>query len=205
MRCDDAIANPAPGGLLVVISGPSGVGKTTITHAVRTRFADASFSVSATTRAPGPAERDGLDYHFLSDEEFRWRVAKGDFLEHAEYAGSRYGTLRAPIEAELRAGRLVILDIDVEGAKQIHEQTPSMFGLFILPPSEEELLRRLRERKREPEDAIQRRLAKAQREIEEARSSGVYDAFIVNDDLARATEEAMRLVSDARDRTRDDG
>ena len=184
--------------MLLVISGPSGVGKTTIVRALRDRLPGVSFSVSATTRTRSPGEEDGADYHFLSPEEFAARVEAGDFLEHAEYAGNRYGTLRAPVEAELAKGRIVILDIDVQGGKQVKMQAPEALSIFILPPDEESLLRRLRERGREDEATIQRRFAAARREIEEAQTSRAYDAFIVNDDLDSAIEEAVRAVEEER-------
>lgn len=187
-------------GLLLVISGPSGVGKTTIVKALRDRFADSVFSVSATTRAPAPGETDGVDYHFIAPQEFDRRVRAGDFLEHAVYAGNQYGTLRAPVEEELANGRLMILDIDVQGGRQVKRRMPDAFSMFVFPPDERELLRRLRDRKRESEEAIQRRFAASKEEIEQARSSGAYDVFLVNDELPRAVEEAVRLVREERAR-----
>lgn len=181
-------------GMLLVISGPSGVGKTTITRAIERSIPDATFSVSATTRPKTDADVDGVDYHFLDAGEFERRVAQHAFLEHAVYAGNRYGTLRAPVEAQLERGRLVILEIDVQGAQSVKAQRPDAFGVFILPPSEDELLRRLRARKRESEETIQRRFAEAKREIETARAGDAYDAFITNDDLDRAITEALETV-----------
>jgi guanylate kinase len=181
-------------GLLLIVSGPSGVGKTTITRAIREQIPDSVFSVSATTRAKTGAERDGVDYHFVTMDEFDRMIGAGEFLEWAEVFGNKYGTPRGPIEESLGAGRLVVLDIDVNGAKQVKAKVPDAFGIFILPPSEAALLMRLRERKRDSEDVIQRRFAEAKREIAEAKSSGAYDAFIVNDDLARAVGEAIGLV-----------
>jgi len=188
------------GGLLVVISGPSGVGKTTITRAVERSIPGAVFSVSATTRAQTPADVDGVDYTFLSEPEFLRREKAGEFLETAVYAGNRYGTLRAPVEANLRRGRLMILEIDVQGAKSVKAEMPEAFAVFILPPSEQTLLERLRARKREDEATIQRRFRLAQEEIAEARRCGAYDAFIVNDDLDKAIAEALRLVNERRAR-----
>lgn len=188
-------------GLLVIISGPSGVGKTTITRAVERTIPGAVFSVSATTRAKTPADVDGVDYAFLTEAEFDRRIAAGEFLEHAGYAGKRYGTLRAPVEANLRRGRLVILEIDVEGAKSVKAQMPDAFALFILPPDEPTLLERLRARKREDEAAIQRRFMLAKNEIAEARRCGAYNAFIVNDDLPRTIEQALRLVNERRSKS----
>lgn len=186
------------GGLLIVISGPSGVGKTTITRRLRERFPDAAFSVSATTRPRTVKETDGADYHFLSEEEFVRRIDKGAFLEHVEYAGQRYGTLRAPVEDIVRDGRLMILDVDVRGGESVKAHMPDALTLFILPPSEEELLRRLRDRQRESEAQIQKRFSAAKQEIERAKASGAYDAMIVNDDLEETVRTAIRLVERAR-------
>jgi guanylate kinase len=190
--------------MVLIISGPSGVGKTTITHAVRRAFADdahdpvdrrgAVFSVSATTRAPTPLERDGVDYHFVTNEHFDRLVEQGAFLEWAGVFGRRYGTLREWVDHQIHAGRLVILEIDVQGAINVKRQIPAAAALFVLPPSEEDLLARLRARKREPEEAIQRRFAEAKREIAQAQSCGVYETFIVNDTLDRATAEAIGWV-----------
>jgi len=181
-------------GRLVVFSGPSGVGKTTITTKVRQRVPQAVFSVSATTRKPAPTERDGVAYYFLSEEEFADKVAAGAFLEHATFAGARYGTLRSEVEARLSAGAVVILDIDVQGAEQVKRVMPEAQAIFILPPDEQTLLRRLRERGRDSEEAIQRRHREAQREIAFARSSNVYDELVVNDDLDRAVDACVKLI-----------
>lgn len=181
--------------MLLVISGPSGVGKTTIVKALRDRIPDNAFSVSATTRQRTSADIEGADYHFISPQEFQRRVDAGEFLEHAVYAGNRYGTLRAPVEDELRRGRLVILDIDVQGGRQVKQRAPDAFSIFILPPDEDSLLTRLRARAREDESDIQKRFAEARREIEEARSCGAYDLFIVNDDLDRAVTEALARIT----------
>jgi guanylate kinase len=181
-------------GLLLVMSGPSGVGKTSIVHELTRRF-DAVFSVSATTRAKTPGERDGVDYFFVTPEEFQRWVDENRFLEFAQVFGrSWYGTPREPVERQLAQGKIVILDIDVQGASQVKRASPDAFALFVLPPDEEELLRRLRHRGREDEEAIQRRFSEAKREIGFARSSGVYDHFVINDDLFRAIEEVARLV-----------
>ncbi len=185
-------------GLLLIISGPSGVGKTTITRGVERSVADSVFSVSVTTRAKTDADVEGVDYHFVGDGAFMEMVARGDLLEWADVFGKKYGTPRAWVEAQLARGRLVILEIDVEGARQVKAKMPEAFGVFILPPSEEVLLERLRARKREGEDQIQKRFREARREIGEAKASGAYDVFIVNDDLDRAIAETLARVSDAR-------
>jgi guanylate kinase len=189
-------------GMLLVISGPSGVGKTTITRAVERSIPDAVFSVSVTTRPRTDVDVDGVDYLFVSDAEFDRRVAAGEFLETAVYAGNKYGTPRAAVEAQLARGRLMILEIDVQGAKQVKARMPAAFGLFILPPNEQTLLERLRARKRDTEEAIQRRFTIAKQEIAEARRCGVYDVFLVNDDLQRAIAEAIRVATEARAKAR---
>lgn len=181
-------------GMLLVISGPSGVGKTTITRAVERSIPGSVFSVSATTRARTEADVDGVDYHFVDEARFDEMVRASAFLEWAGVFGKRYGTPRAWVEEQLARGRLVILEIDVEGAKQVKSAMPEAFGVFILPPSEEELWRRLHNRKREDEALIRRRFAEAQREIAEAHRCGAYDRFIVNDDLDRAIDEAVGTV-----------
>lgn len=187
-------------GLLLIISGPSGVGKTTITRGVERSFGDSVFSVSMTTREKTDADTEGVDYHFVSNDRFDELVENDAFLEWADVFGKRYGTPRGWVEEQLSRGRLVILEIDVEGARQVKDRLPEAFGVFILPPSEEELLRRLRDRKRESEAQIQKRFAEAQREIGTARESEIYDALLVNEDLDSAIREAVELVADARQR-----
>lgn len=185
----------APGkGLLVVISGPSGVGKTTIVHEVLTRLG-AVFSVSATTRAPTANEKEGEDYFFVTEAKFKAMIAADEFLEYAHVFGkSWYGTPRKAVIDQLNDGRLVILDIDVQGGQQVKRRFPGAFSLFIEPPTEEELLRRLRSRKREDDATIQRRFAEAKIEIAAARDSGAYDEFIVNDNLEDAVNATCALI-----------
>lgn len=185
-------------GLLVIVSGPSGVGKTTITRGIERSIADSVFSVSATTRPRTAADVEGVDYHFVDDAEFDRLEREERLLESAKVFGNRYGTPRDWVEEQLRRGRLVILDIDVQGAIQVHRKMPEAFGLFILPPSEEVLLERLRARKREPEEVIQRRFAEARQEIAAARSSGVYSAWVVNEDLNKAIAQAVDVIARAR-------
>lgn len=181
-------------GMLLIISGPSGVGKTTITRAVERSIPGAVFSVSATTRPMTTVDVEGVDYHFVSDTDFDALLAQDAFLEWANVFGKRYGTLRAWVDEQLVRGRLVILEIDVQGAQNVKRQLPGAFAVFVLPPNEETLLARLRNRKREPEEAIQRRFAGARREIAQAKSSGVYDAFVTNCDLDAAIDQAVSLV-----------
>ena len=198
-REDDAMREreatpPASTGLLLVVSGPSGVGKTTIVRRVLERF-EGVFSVSATTRPRTAVETDGVDYHFLDEKTFQSWIDEDRFLEYAQVFGrSWYGTPREQIDSRLHEGRLVALDIDVQGAIQIRERMPESFGIFVLPPDDEELLRRLRSRGREDEATIERRHAEATREMRIARECGAYDEFVVNDDLDRVVEETIRLV-----------
>jgi len=188
-------------GLLLIISGPSGVGKTTITRGVERGTRGSVFSVSVTTRPKTDADVEGVDYHFASLDEFDRMIEGGELLEHAEVFGNKYGTPRAWVEEQLARGRVVILEIDVKGAIQVKRKMPEAFGVFILPPSEDTLLQRLRDRKREGEEVIQRRFAEAKREMALARESGVYDEFLVNDDLERAIEDARAAVRTRRGRT----
>ena len=189
-------------GMLLIISGPSGVGKTTITRGVERGIADSVFSVSATTRPKTDADVEGVDYHFTTDADFDAMLGRDAFLEWANVFGRRYGTPRKWVDEQLSRGRLVILEIDVEGAKQVKARMPDAFAVFVLPPTEQVLLQRLHSRKREPEEQIQKRFAEAKREITEARACGAYDAFIVNDDLDRAIAEALRLVAEQRTQRR---
>ena len=183
-----------PNGLLLAVSGPSGVGKTTIVHEVVRRLGG-EFSVSATTRARTERERDGTDYHFVDEATFQRWIDEGRFLEFAQVFGrSWYGTLEDQVVAALGEGKLIVLDIDVQGARSVKRRLPGAFTVFVLPPDEETLLRRLHALGREDEAAIRRRFAEATTEIEFARSSGVYDSFIVNDDLEIAIYELCDLV-----------
>lgn len=188
------LATDTDDGMLLVISGPSGVGKTTITRGVERAIGESVFSVSATTRPRTSADVEGVDYHFVDDDEFERMKAAGEFLETADIYGKKYGTPRRWVEEQLKRGRVVILEIDVEGAKQVKGKLPETFAIFILPPSEETLLQRLRDRKREDESAIQRRFDAARREIAEGRRCGVYNRFIVNEKLDASIGEAVAAV-----------
>lgn len=182
-------------GLVVVIAGPSGVGKGTVTDRVRRALPDAVFSVSATTRAPRGHERDGVDYHFVDDAAFDAMVATDALVEWASYAGHRYGTPRAPLERALDEGAVVLLDIEVQGALQVKARLPGALLVFLEPPSMEELERRLRARRTDDEAAIERRLATARVELA-ARDR--FDAVVVNDDLDRCVAEVLARVDEAR-------
>ena len=153
------------------------------------------FSVSATTRPKTALETDGEDYFFLDEASFQQWIKDDRFLEYAQvFGGSWYGTPRAMVEETLAAGQIVVLDVDVQGAIQVRERMQDALGIFILPPSEDELLDRLRRRGREDEAAIERRFAEARHEMEIARSCGAYDAFVVNDSLDAAASEAIAIV-----------
>lgn len=180
-------------GMLLIISGPSGVGKTTITHQVEKELGGV-FSVSMTTRPKAAKDTEGIDYYFVTPEQFAQARDRGDLLEWAQVFENCYGTPRKPVEENLAAGRLEILEIDVEGAVQVKQNMPDAFAIFVLPPSEEALLDRLRQRKREDEATIQRRFAQAKHEIARAHESGVYNHFLVNDNLDEAIAEAVAVV-----------
>jgi guanylate kinase len=180
-------------GLLLVLSAPSGAGKTTLAHRFRESEPDALFSVSATTRAPRGAERDGVDYHFVSAERFDRLVEQGALAEWAEVHGNRYGTLRATVEQALAAGRIALFDIDVQGGAQIQATWPRQTAsVFVVPPSMAELERRLRGRGTDSEESIGRRLRAAWEELE--RGSSRYDYVVVNDQLDRAAGDLAAIV-----------
>jgi guanylate kinase len=155
------------------------------------RVPELELSVSGTTRPPRPGERDGVDYHFLSEAEFERLVRSGEFLEHARYSGHRYGTLRAEVEPRLERGTSVVLEIEVQGARQIRGTLPSAVQVFIAPPSPEVLRERLEGRATDRPEEIERRLAAA---AEELTARGEFGHVIVNDDAERATEELVELV-----------
>jgi guanylate kinase len=176
---------------LFVITGPSGVGKGTLIRRLREGVPGIDLSVSATTRSPREGERDGEDYHFMDPAEFDRRVAAGDFLEHADYASHRYGTLRSEVEPRLARGDSVVLEIEVQGARQVRGAMPDAVLVFIAPPSREALRERLEGRGTDSPDQISRRLEVADREL------AAHDEFeheIVNDDVDRAAAELGSLV-----------
>ena len=177
-------------GRMVVISGPSGSGKSTICKRLL-EDPRVVFSVSATTRRMRPGEVDGRDYHFLAVEEFRKRLARGEFIEHAEVYGNLYGTLRQPLEDAIAAGQLYLLEIDVQGALQLKALGEPGQYIFIAPPDFEELRRRLEKRNTETPEALERRLHKAEDEYRERMK---YDHVVVNDDLERAVGEVRSLM-----------
>ena len=185
--------SPSPG-LLMIISGPSGVGKTTLIERLNEKF-DFTFSVSATTRQRTEHETDGIDYYFLDEPTFKQWVDEDKFLEHACVFGRYwYGTPRQPIEKNMAEGRIVLLDIDVQGARLVKAEEPDTFSVFILPPSEEALHKRLVDRGRENAEIIERRFSEAKSEIKSAYELGIYDAMVTNDDLDRAADELDHLL-----------
>jgi guanylate kinase len=175
--------------MTLVITGPSGVGKGTLIKGVLERVPGLELAVSATTREPRDGEVNGVDYHFLSEEDFDRRVARGEFVEHAEYAGNRYGTLKTELE---RPARGIVLEIDVQGARQVRETLPDAVLIFIEPPSFEDLERRLLGRASDRPEQIERRLAAARDELAAA---GEFDHRVRNDDLERALKELSELAA----------
>lgn len=174
-----------------VITGPSGVGKGTLIRELRRRMPELELSVSATTRPPREGEEDGAAYHFLTDEEFDQRIADGDFLEWAQYSGHRYGTLKSEVEERLRRGRSVLLEIEVAGARQIRETMPEAVRCFIAPPNPEALRERLHKRGTDSPEAIERRLAVAEKEMA---AQPEFTHVIVNDDFDQAADELTETV-----------
>jgi guanylate kinase len=181
-------------GALVVISGPSGVGKTTIVREALRR-SGAGFSVSATTRRPRQGEVDGRDYHFVTEAAFRRMIERGELLEWAEVFGRLYGTPAGPVEQAIAKGRTMVLDIDVQGALQVHRKMPQATFVLIAPPDEATLSARLRGRGSDSPETIASRLAQAKKELAAARGSGVYNHEIVNDDLEVAIRQVVEIMN----------
>jgi guanylate kinase len=175
-----------------VITGPSGVGKGTLIHGLMERLPGLELSVSATTRAPRAGERDGVDYHFLTREEFDRRVAQGEFVEHADYAGRSYGTLRSELEDHVRAGAPVVLEIEVQGARQVRTALPEAVQVFIAPPSLDALRARLTARGTDDSEEVERRLQVAG---EELAAQPEFGYVVVNDQLEDALEQLTAIVS----------
>jgi guanylate kinase len=178
-------------GRLIVFAAPAGGGKSTVIGRLREAHPDWGFSVSATTRPPRPGEVDGREYYFLSREEFRRRVGAGEFLEHEDVHGEDYGTLIAPTRERLERGETVIFDLDVKGALSIKAYFPEALSIFLLPPSREVLQQRLKDRKTETPELVERRLARADMELALAPR---FDVQIVNDDLSKTVAETEQAI-----------
>lgn len=178
-------------GKLIVISGPSGAGKSTVVFKAIEGRDDVCFSTSVTTRSPRPGEVDGREYFFIDEERFREMVEKDELLEHATYVAHSYGTPRAFVEQKLNAGMNVVLDIEVQGARQVHEKMPDAVMIFVVPPSLGELRRRLEGRGTESAETIRSRLERARQEYREA---DFYRYIIVNDDLEIAAKEFAAIM-----------
>lgn len=180
-------------GRILVVSGASGTGKTTLVKRLLAQDAELAWSVSATTRRPRPGEVDGKDYRFLSRAQFERGLQANEFAEHAESFGEFYGTPAEPLRRALAEGRVILLDIDVQGARQIRKSFPDAFLVFAMAPSEEELLRRLTGRGTEDEASRKRRL---QRVREELAARNEYDRVVINDDIERAVAELKGIVAE---------
>jgi guanylate kinase len=178
-------------GKLIVVSAPSGSGKTTIAHEILSRNPSLRFSVSATTRPMRAGEVHGRDYYFLSREEFQAKVHAGEFVEWEELYGDAYGTLRSEVEGALREEKHLLFDVDVKGGLSIKNQYPEALLIFIRPPSQEVLEQRLRDRHTESETALARRLARVPMELEAGKK---FDCEVINDDLRRAVDEVQTIV-----------
>jgi guanylate kinase len=174
-----------------VITGPSGVGKGTLIRGLLEQVPELELTVSATTRTPRPGERDGVDYHFLTPQQFERHVAEGDFLEHATYLDNGYGTLRSEVERGFREGRPVVLEIEVQGARQVRDTMPDAMLVFIAPPSREALRARLIGRGTDAPRQVDARMRTADRELE---AQAEFPRVIINDRLEQATEDLVALV-----------
>jgi guanylate kinase len=175
----------------VVITGPSGVGKGTLIRSLQSRMPELQLSVSATTRRPRTGETQGVDYHFMAPEEFEQHVRAGDFVEHADYAGARYGTLRSELETRSATGAPVVLEIEVQGARQVRETMPDAVQIFIAPPSLDALRARLVGRGTDAPEQVRARLRTAE---EELAAQHEFARVVVNDRLEDAVEELVDIV-----------
>lgn len=184
-------ANDRHTGRLIVLTGPSGVGKGTLVRSLLQRHPQLYLSISATTRSPRASEIDGEHYYFVSLSDFKKMIAEHQLLEWAEFAGNYYGTPRLPIEQQIAQGKSILLEIELEGARQIHQSFPSALRLFILPPSFAELEKRLRDRSSDSDEAILRRLQRAQVEVDAA---GEFDLQIINDDFETALQQLETAI-----------
>ena len=176
---------------LIIITGPSGVGKGTVVKELLDKDNDIWLSVSATTRSPRMGEKDGENYYFISSERFKDMISKKEFLEWAQFAGNFYGTPLSTVSEKIEKGYTVLLEIEVEGAKQIKEKFPEALSIFLLPPSKEELEKRIRNRGTEKEDAINRRLSRANYEIA---SSDKFDFVLTNHEVSETVKGILKII-----------
>ena len=188
----NATASPHPG-LLIVLCGPSGVGKSTIARGLQEHYG-VKYVVSATTRPKLPGDDDGKTYDHISKQEFFRRLDEDKFLEYAQVHGNYYGTPKHPALDELAAGKDVLLEIDVQGALQVRYQHPEALLVFILPPDEPTLLKRLEDRERDEPEEITKRFRAARREIHMAKGSRAFDYMVINDELDRAVAEIVKII-----------
>ena len=186
-------------GALVIVSAPSGTGKSTVLQHLLEHRKDLRFSISATTRGPRGNEREGREYYFITREEFERRIGENAFLEYAEYAGNYYGTPREPVDRYLSEGYTAYLDIEVQGALQVREKRPETLAIFLAPPSLEELERRLVSRGTDTPGVIQKRLRQAEWEMKQ---QGKFDFVVVNDDVERAAAEISGLIDEYQQKMR---
>ncbi len=191
LQQQEAPQPPATRGRLVVLTGPSGVGKGTLVSQLRQRHPELYFSVSVTTRPPRPGEQEGVNYYFRTREEFLNLIEADELLEWAQYAGNFYGTPREIVFQKLSQGQDVLLEIELAGARQVRQQCPDAIRIFLSPPSLEELERRIRERGQDSEASIQRRLQQARKELD---AKDEFDYVIVNDNLEQALQELEALL-----------
>lgn len=178
-------------GMLIVLSGPSGAGKDTILGKLLEKRDDVNLSISYTTRTPRLGEVDGKDYHFVDKEVFQKAIDDGEMLEYACYCGNYYGTPRFEVEKSLESGKSVILEIEVQGAEQIIKKCPDAVSIFIVPPSIEELKKRLKNRASDSEEAVIKRVSEAEKEISLA---GHYRYIVVNDDVKLCTDNVSKII-----------
>ncbi len=176
---------------LTVLSGPAGVGKGTVVEAIRRRHPETWVSVSVTTRTPRPGETEGVEYHFVDDAEFERMVGAGELLEHATYAGNRYGTPRGPVEERLKRGQPTLLEIELQGARQVRAALPGTFLIFLAPPSWAELESRLRGRGTEDDVKVRERLDRARVELA---ADDEFDVVVVNDDVESAADRVVNFM-----------
>ena len=188
-------SDPDRKGRLFVVSAPSGAGKGTVIARILKLRPELVLSVSATTRAPREGEKEGVSYYFVSQDSFQYMIGRDEFLEYAEYVGEYYGTPKSPAYDSIADGKDVLLEIEVQGARQVMSVEPDATTIFIVPPDMEELERRLRGRRTESEEKLAARLERARQELEE---KSLYDYIVVNDDVSRAAAEILSIIDGSR-------